>query len=141
MRALDRSIQPSRPEFDVHLTENVMVTMRDGVRMATDVYRPARHAVPLADRRPVLLHRTPYNKAETEATLGECRWFAARGYVVVNQDCRGCFRSEGDVNFLVPEAEDGADTIAWIRRQEWSNGVVIGGKIPCSFMVRLEISR
>ena len=124
MRALDRSVQPSRPEFDVHLTENVMVTMRDGVRMATDVYRPARHGVPLADRRPVLLHRTPYNKVETETTLSECRWFAARGYVVVNQDCRGCFRSEGDVNFLVPEAEDGADTIAWIQRQEWANGVV-----------------
>ena len=72
----------------------------------------------------MLLHRTPYNKTETEATLGECRWFAARGYVVVNQDCRGCFRSEGEVNFLVPEAEDGADTIAWIRRQEWANGTV-----------------
>ena len=104
----------------MHLTENVMVAMRDGVRMATDIYRPARDGRPLADRRPVLLHRTPYNKAETEATSGQCRWFAARGYVVVNQDCRGCFGSEGDVNFLVPEAEDGADTIAWIRQQEWA---------------------
>ena len=55
---------------------------------------------------------------------GQCRWFAARGYVVVNQDCRGCFGSEGEVNFLVPEAEDGADTIAWIRRQEWCDGTV-----------------
>ncbi len=72
----------------------------------------------------MLLHRTPYNKAETEATLGECRWFASRGYVVVNQDCRGCFASEGDVNFLVPEAEDGADTLAWIKRQAWASGVV-----------------
>jgi putative CocE/NonD family hydrolase len=79
---------------------------------------------PLADRRPVILHRTPYNKTETETTLGQCRWFAARGYVVVNQDCRGCFRSEGDVDFLVPEAEDGADTIAWIRRQDWASGTV-----------------
>jgi putative CocE/NonD family hydrolase len=124
MKPLDPSARPSRPEFTVRLTENVLVPMRDGVRLATDVYRPAHGARPLADRRPVLLHRTPYNKAETEATLGECRWFAARGYVVVNQDCRGCFRSEGDVNFLVPEAEDGADTIAWIRRQEWTNGTV-----------------
>ena len=116
---LDPTARPSRPEFDVHLTENVLVAMRDGVRLATDVYRPARDGRPLTEPRPVLLHRTPYNKTETETTLGECRWFAARGYVVVNQDCRGCFRSEGDVNFLVPEAEDGADTIAWIRRQEW----------------------
>jgi uncharacterized protein len=124
MRPLDRAASSSRPEFDVHLTENVLVTMRDGVRLATDVYRPARNGRPLDDRRPVLLHRTPYNKTETETTFGECRWFAARGYVVVNQDCRGCFRSEGDVNFLVPEAEDGADTIAWIRTQPWANATV-----------------
>jgi putative CocE/NonD family hydrolase len=124
MRPLDPAARVSRPDFDVDLTENVPVPMRDGVRLATDVYRPARDGRPLADRRPVILHRTPYNKTETETTLGQCRWFAARGYVVVNQDCRGCFRSEGDVDFLVPEAEDGADTIAWIRRQDWANGTV-----------------
>ena len=49
------------PEFRVHLTENVMVTMRDGVRPATDIYRPAHDGHPLNDPRPVLLHRTPYN--------------------------------------------------------------------------------
>jgi putative CocE/NonD family hydrolase len=124
MTRLDPAVLPSRPEFDVHLTENVPVPMRDGVRLATDIYRPARDGRALADARPVLLHRTPYNKTETEATLGQCRWFAARGYVVVNQDCRGCFSSEGEVNFLVPEAEDGADTIAWIRSQEWTNGTI-----------------
>ena len=123
MMPLDPRAQPSVPEFDVHFTEDVMVTMRDGVRLATDVYRPARGGAPVPGRRPVLLHRTPYDKAETEATLGQCKWFASRGYVVVNQDCRGCFRSEGDVNFLVPEAEDGADTIAWIRAQEWGGAI------------------
>ena len=102
MRPLDPAALTSRPEFDVHLAENVPVPMRDGVRLATDVYRPARDGRPVSDRRPVLLHRTPYNKTETEATLGQCRWFAARGYVVVNQDCRGCFRSEGEVNTLYP---------------------------------------
>ena len=124
MRPLDPAVLPARPEFDVHVAENVPVAMRDGVRLATDVYRPARDGRPIPDPRPVLLHRTPYNKTETEATLGECRWFASRGYVVVNQDCRGCFRSEGDVDFLIPEAEDGADTIAWIRSQAWANGTV-----------------
>src|SRR5262245_41137631 len=124
MITLDPAALTSRPEFDVHVTENVPVPMRDGIRLATDVYRPACDGRPLSDARPVLLHRTPYNKTETETTLGQCRWFAARGYVVVNQDCRGCFRSEGDVNFLVPEAEDGADTIAWVRKQEWSNGTL-----------------
>ena len=124
MKRLDPAARPSTSEHDVHLTENVMVAMRDGVRMATDVYRPARGGRPLNDRRPVLLHRTPYNKVETEATSGQCRFFAARGYVVVNQDCRGCFGSEGEVNFLIPEAEDGADTVAWVRKQEWCDGTV-----------------
>jgi predicted acyl esterase len=71
MKPLDAAARASRPELDVHLTENVMVLMRDGVRLATDVYRPARDGAPLADRRPVLLHRTPYNKVKTEATSGE----------------------------------------------------------------------
>ena len=124
MTCLDPAAASSRPEFDVHLIENVLVPMRDGVRLATDVYLPARGGKPLDAARPVLLHRTPYNKTETETLLGQGRWFAARGYAVVNQDDRGCFRSEGDVNFLVPEAEDGADTIAWILRQPWCNGTI-----------------
>jgi predicted acyl esterase len=82
MKPLDPAARPSRPDLDVHLTENVMVLMRDGIRMATDTYRPARAGRPLADRRPVLLHRTPYNKLATEATSGACRVFAFRGYVV-----------------------------------------------------------
>jgi putative CocE/NonD family hydrolase len=138
MKALDPSARASRPELDVHLTENVMVAMRDGVRLATDIYRPARDGRPLNDRRSVLLHRTPYNKTETEAVGGECRYFAARGYVVVNQDCRGCFHSEGEVNFLIPEAEDGADTLAWVRKQPWCDGTVgtfgtsWAGACPCA---------
>ena len=95
MKSLDPTVRPSVPEFDVHVTENLPVAMRDGVRLATDVYRPARDGRPVADPLPVLLHRTPYNKTETEATLGQCRWFAAHGYVVVYQDCRGCHGSEG----------------------------------------------
>jgi putative CocE/NonD family hydrolase len=131
MKPIDQSARASRPEFEVHLTADVMVPMRDGVRLATDVYRPARDGRPLAGARPVLFHRTPYNKTEMEASLGQGRWFAARGYVVVTQDCRGCFASEGEVNFLVPEAEDGADTLAWIRQQEWCAGSI--GSFGCSW--------
>jgi predicted acyl esterase len=58
MKPRDPAARSSAPEFDMHLTENVMLSMRDGVRMATDIYRPARAGRPLADRRPVLLHRT-----------------------------------------------------------------------------------
>jgi putative CocE/NonD family hydrolase len=131
MRPIDPSARPARPEFDAHLTENISVRMRDGVLLATDVYRPSRGGQPLEDRRPVLLHRTPYDKTEVEVVFGQCRWFASRGYVVVNQDCRGCFQSEGEVNFLVPEAEDGFDTLEWIRQQPWCDGTV--GSFGCSW--------
>ena len=124
MRSLDPAARPARPQYEVHVTTDTMVAMRDGVRMATDVYLPARDGRPLPGPFPVLLHRTPYDKSEMEATLGQCRWFAARGYAVVNQDCRGCFRSEGEVNFLVPEAEDGYDTLSWIKIQSWAEGPV-----------------
>ena len=52
MKPRDPAARPSAPAFDVHLTENVMLPMRDGVRMATDVYRPARAGPPRAGPRP-----------------------------------------------------------------------------------------
>ena len=67
MTPLGPVARPSAAAFDVHRTENVKLPMRDGVRMATDVYRPSHDGRPLADRRPVFLHRTAYNKVETEA--------------------------------------------------------------------------
>ena len=112
------------PEFDVVVTRNVMVEMRDGVELATDLYRPARDGQPIEEALPVLLIRTPYNKDEVEATMGYNHWFARRGYLCVIQDCRGCYRSGGEVNFLFPEAEDGFDTLQWIDTQPWSNGRV-----------------
>lgn len=121
----------STPDFDVVVTENVMVEMRDGVRLATDIYLPARYGKPVEGGLPVIFHRTPYNKTTGETQLGYNRWFAERGYVAVDQDCRGCFNSEGDVNFLFPEAEDGFDTLRWIADQPWSNGRV--GSWGCSW--------
>ena len=123
MTVPDRSLLRNA-EFDVVVTRNVMVEMRDGVRLATDVYHPARDGDPLPGPLPVLLNRTPYNKHEVEAALGYNRWFAQRGYVCVTQDCRGCYASEGNVHFLFPEAEDGFETLQWISRQPWSGGKV-----------------
>ena len=117
-------INPVQPKFDVVVTRNQMVAMRDGVKLATDIYRPARNGEPIAEKLPVLLHRTPYHKEEVEAVLSNNRWFAEHGYISVTQDCRGCYQSEGDVNFLFPEAEDGFDTLQWIDQQPWSNGRV-----------------
>jgi putative CocE/NonD family hydrolase len=114
----------SVPEFDYLLEENVIVTMRDGIPLATDIYFPARGGEIVPGPYPVLLQRTPYNKSEVERSSGDARWFACRGYVAVMQDCRGCYLSDGDVNFLVPEAEDGYDTLEWLGEQEWCNGNV-----------------
>src|SRR4026208_2080931 len=59
MKPLDPSARASRPELDVHLTENVMVATRDGVRLATDIYRPAPHAPPAHPPPPPALRRPP----------------------------------------------------------------------------------
>ncbi|MFH1566584.1 MAG: CocE/NonD family hydrolase, partial [Gemmatimonadota bacterium] len=114
----------SAPEHEVHVLRDIMVPMRDGVRLCTDLYFPARGGQPLPGRHPALLCRTPYSKVETEAGMGYGHWFAQRGYVGVIQDCRGCYGSEGDVDFIRPEAEDGFDTLAWIARQPWTDGQV-----------------
>ena len=97
-----------------------MVPMRDGVRLATDVYL-ADGAGPF----PAVLVRLPYDKN------GRYCWmpflathFIARGYAFVPQDVRGKFRSEGDPLAFVGEVPDGYDTIEWITQQPWSNGDV-----------------
>lgn len=97
--------------------------MRDGIRLATDVFRPTENDAVVEERRPVILMRTPYNKTARERRSGYCQFFAEHGYVSVSQDCRGCYRSEGDVDFLLPEAEDGFDTLMWIKQQPWAGMV------------------
>ena len=110
--------------YEVIVQRDVMATMRDGVRLAADVYLPARDGEPLPGRHPALLHRTQYDKTAVERGIGWCRWFAERGYVAILQDSRGTFESEGVTNFFIPEAEDGFDTLEWIGRQTWSDGQV-----------------
>jgi putative CocE/NonD family hydrolase len=109
---------------DVVVEKDVMVAMRDGVRLATDLYFPARDGEKAEGKFPALLHRTPYDKSDVERSGGYGRFFARRGYVVVYQDCRGTFESEGEVDFLVPEAEDGYDALQWIDQQPWTDGQV-----------------
>lgn len=93
-----------------------MVTMRDGVRLATDLYLPS-----TAGPHPAIIVRTPYNKNEGKL-IGE--FFARYGYVVAVQDTRGRHKSEGDFYPFRREAEDGVDFTAWVRRQPWSNGKI-----------------
>jgi putative CocE/NonD family hydrolase len=101
--------------------ENVMAPMRDGVKLATDVYRPARDNKALDGKFPVVLIRTPYNKTGLKS---QCALFAENGYVCIAQDCRGRFGSEGEFYAFVNEGEDGFDAIEWVAAQSWSNGKV-----------------
>lgn len=99
------------------LTEkNVMVEMRDGVRLATNIYRQE-GAVPS----PVLVSRTPYNK---DFLMLDLDYFVNAGYVVVCQDVRGRFASEGEFNPHAQETADGVDMFAWVAKQPWCNGII-----------------
>ena len=109
-------------EFDSSVKTTVMVPMRDGVRLSTDVYVPARAGAAARERFPVLLVRTPYNK--TGGTGKQAEALAPRGYVVLAQDVRGRFASEGEFYPFVNEGLDGYDAIEWAAAQPWSNGKV-----------------
>jgi putative CocE/NonD family hydrolase len=120
--------------YDMALTSDVMVSMRDGVRLATDVYRPVRAGRTLADPLPVILERTPYGKtvvSRSEVSVRDpiarsraevARFFVSQGYVVIYQDCRGRYASEGEFVKYLSDGFDGYDTCAWIVRQPWCNG-------------------
>jgi putative CocE/NonD family hydrolase len=100
----------------VVVERGVAAKMRDGVALRADIYRPK------ADGKyPVLLQRTPYNKART-ADFGMKA--AQRGYVVVVQDVRGRFTSEGDFYTFKNESQDGYDTVEWVAALPYSNGKV-----------------
>jgi putative CocE/NonD family hydrolase len=105
----------------VRFEENLMIPMRDGVRLATDVYRPARGGTSLDEKLPVLLQRTPYGK--TGSSLVEsARYFASQGYVVALQDVRGTYASEGVFTKYIGEGEDGFDTIEYLAKLPYANG-------------------
>ena len=98
----------SRPEFNIKEEANVRVAMRDGVKLATDVYRPEKEG-----KHPAILVRTPYKK-EFQGLTG--KYYARRGYVVAVQDCRGRFSSEGVWEPFVNEPQDGYDTVEWLAK-------------------------
>jgi len=111
----------------------VMVPMRDGVRLATHVFRPRN-----SDGEPVptILVKTPYNmnlwgdgEMRTRA-LRRPLEAVRRGYAYVTQNERGKFYSEGEWDILGPPKTDGYDMLDWIAAQPWSNGKV--GTLGCS---------
>jgi len=104
----------------VKVTKNVVVPMRDGIRLYADIYKPdAADAVSF----PVVLTRLPYGKNEPYcAMVTHGKYWAKKGYVFVVQDVRGKYASEGIFEPMVNEANDGYDTLSWIARQPWCDG-------------------
>ena len=103
---------------------NVMIPMRDGVRLSADIYFPSGRNGPI----PAILTRTPYNNMD-ERAVNSAIFFAQHGYAFVAQDARGRYDSEGDFHPWVDEFNDGHDTIEWMGTQEWCDGNVgmVGG--------------
>ena len=103
--------------YGVVFEPNVAVKMRDGVTLRADIYRPAAEG-----KFPVLLQRTPYDRRNWPVPFG---WIAAqRGYVVIIQDVRGRYASEGEFYTFVNEPNDGYDTVEWAAALPYSNGKV-----------------
>ena len=107
--------------MDIKVERNVAIPMRDGTVLRADIFRPEPEG-----NYPALLTRTPYNKAMGNLAYG---WLqpirpASEGYVVVVQDVRGRFESDGKFHPFHQEIDDGFDTVEWCARQPWSNGRV-----------------
>src|SRR5512146_3293579 len=129
----------AQPTYEIAVEKNVMVSMRDGVRLACDIYRPARNGQPVEGKFPVILERTPYDKATAERWA---RYFVARGYIAIGQDTRGRFASEGVWHFTRDDVNDGFDTAKWIGEQPWSNGKIgtVGTSYPGGTQHSLALS-
>ena len=100
------------------IEKNVMVSMKDNIKLATDIYLPNSEE---EKSFPSLVNRTPYNKDYVENSK-EIKAYVDAGYAVVVQDVRGRYHSEG---IFVPyeyETEDGLELFKWVRKQKWCNG-------------------
>ena len=98
----------------------VMIPLRDGVRLAADLWLPE-----APGKYPTILIRTPYLKTMALLKAAELgKYFGSRGYALAVQDTRGRGDSEGQFDFFFPEGKDGYDTIEWLAAQPWSDGKV-----------------
>lgn len=111
--------------------QKVMMPMRDGVRLATDIYRPKGD-----DPVPIVFSRTPYNfntygngEMNTRGMQSALEW-VKKGYAYVVQNERGRFFSEGEWDILGTPLTDGYDAMEWMSKQPWSNGKI--GTLGCS---------
>ena len=118
----------------------VMMPMRDGVRLATDIYRPK----DAAGRVPIVFVRTPYNfnfwdvQNGVPADMTSPLTAVKRGYAYVVQNERGHFFSEGHYDILGAPTTDGYDALEWLSKQPWSNGKI--GTTGCSSTAEYQMA-
>src|SRR5919106_49871 len=118
----------------------LMIPMRDGIRIAADVYRPK----DASKKYPTVFVRTPYNFNFWDVRNGAPRDMSApldavkRGYAYVLMNERGHFFSEGNYDILGPPLTDGDDELTWIAKQPWSNGKI--GTIGCSSTAEWQLA-
>lgn len=113
------------------IDQKVMMPMRDGIRLATDIYRPK------TDKKvPIIFSRTPYNfnswrdGEQSTRTMQRAYEAVKRGYAYVVQNERGRYFSEGEWDILGTPLTDGYDAFSWMKDQKWSNGKI--GTLGCS---------
>jgi putative CocE/NonD family hydrolase len=113
----------------------VMMPMRDGIRLATDIYRPKNAKGKL----PTILLKTPYNENKLQrSSLRMAKLAIENGYAFVVQNERGRYYSEGEWEILGHPRTDGYDTLSWIEKQEWSSGKV--GTFGCSSSAEWQLA-
>ena len=116
---------PPAPRHTIRTEKSVMVPMRDGTKLSTDIYFPEGGG----EKLPVILARTPYDKRGWKSSALR---FAEQGYIVAVQDVRGKFESEGKYIVSAADAQDGYDAVTWFAAQPWSSGKV--GTYGCSYL-------
>jgi putative CocE/NonD family hydrolase len=114
--------------YEISVAKNEMVAMRDGVKLATDIYRPAQNGSAVNGKFAVILERTPYNKDHASVAANH---YVPHGYIVIAQDVRGRYKSEGSWFPIRDDPNDGFDTATWIGSQSWFDGHI--GTIGTSY--------
>ena len=132
----------TQAKYKTRHQKNIEITMRDGTILRHNMTRPD-----IDGKFPVLLERSPYNKeGGSENGVGSPEFFASRGYVVIIQDVRGRFASDGDFYPFKDDGngpnKDGYDTVEWLAKQDWSTGKIgtIGGSYSGATQYRNAIS-
>lgn len=129
------AVAPAQPVSDLYVKTEHDIAMRDGVHLHTTVYRPK-----AAGRAPILIFRTPYGTGPYGAdafpgsfTKGYLRYYIDRGYIVVQQDVRGRYMSEGEFMHIRPAGEaatdemtDSYDTVEWLVENVPGNNGRVG---------------